>query len=87
MLSIGPCRLRFLVIGQEPSCPLLFLTLHGINEVVTVDPESGEGQKVRRSRISINYMTKSCHGAEILFFTHRRGKRLVHNRIRAAVGH
>lgn len=55
MPSIGPWRLRFLVIDKDTNLSL-YLTSHGVNKVVTIDPESSDGQKVMRFNISVDCM-------------------------------
>ena len=53
--SLGPWRLRFLVIDRDLDSKL-FLTSNGVNEVASINPKGGEEQEVRKFNISVNYM-------------------------------
>ena len=53
--SVGPWRLRFLIVGGDLDSEL-FLTNHGFDKVVTIGPESDDGQNVRKFNISVNCM-------------------------------
>ena len=53
--SVGPWRLRFLIVGGDLDSKL-FLTNNGFDKVVTVNPESDDGQNVRKFYITVDCM-------------------------------
>ena len=53
--SIGPWRLRFLVIDGDLDSKL-FLTSHGVDKVAMINPKGGSGQQVRRFNVGVNCM-------------------------------
>lgn len=54
--TLGPWRLRYIIDKEPGSVPVAFATSHGIDKVVTIDPEGGDEQKVWRFHISFDCM-------------------------------